>query len=71
MRTVLRAGELTGDQVISDPLRPRFHFLPTRNWMNDPNGLIQWNGQYHLFYQGSTVQLVQTAGLMLRSLNKV
>ncbi|MBN8590532.1 MAG: glycoside hydrolase family 32 protein [Anaerolineae bacterium] len=31
--------------------RPRYHFLPPSNWMNDPNGLIQWKGQYHLFYQ--------------------
>jgi beta-fructofuranosidase len=36
---------------LSDPHRPRFHFLPAKNWMNDPNGLIQWKGQYHLFYQ--------------------
>lgn len=31
--------------------RPRCHFLPLANWMNDPNGLIQWKGRYHLFYQ--------------------
>lgn len=31
--------------------RPRYHFLPLANWMNDPNGLIQWKGRYHLFYQ--------------------
>ncbi len=31
--------------------RPVFHFLPPANWMNDPNGLIQWDGRYHLFYQ--------------------
>jgi beta-fructofuranosidase len=31
--------------------RPRYHFLPAANWMNDPNGLIQWRGQYHMFYQ--------------------
>jgi beta-fructofuranosidase len=31
--------------------RPRYHYLPPSNWMNDPNGLIQWKGQYHLFYQ--------------------
>ncbi len=31
--------------------RPRFHYLPPKNWMNDPNGLLQWQGQYHLFYQ--------------------
>jgi len=31
--------------------RPQYHFLPVANWMNDPNGLIQWEGVYHLFYQ--------------------
>jgi beta-fructofuranosidase len=31
--------------------RPALHFAPARNWMNDPNGLIQWNGRVHLFYQ--------------------
>jgi beta-fructofuranosidase len=34
-----------------DPFRPRYHFLPPKNWLNDPNGLIHWKGQYHLFYQ--------------------
>jgi beta-fructofuranosidase len=33
--------------------RPRFHFLPESNWINDPNGLIEWEGQYHLFYQAN------------------
>lgn len=34
-----------------DQSRPGYHFLPQANWMNDPCGLIQWQGQYHLFYQ--------------------
>lgn len=43
---------MVADQSPSnDPLRPTFHFLPSQNWMNDPNGLIQWQGRYHLFYQ--------------------
>lgn len=39
------------DLFEDDFQRPQFHFLPPANWMNDPNGVIQWNGQYHLFYQ--------------------
>jgi len=31
--------------------RPRFHFAPARNWMNDPNGLIFYKNKYHLFFQ--------------------
>ncbi len=37
--------------MTADPQRPRYHFLPPANWMNDPNGLIQWGDTFHLFYQ--------------------
>jgi fructan beta-fructosidase len=33
------------------PYRPQVHFSPQKNWTNDPNGLIYFRGQYHLFFQ--------------------
>ena len=38
-------------KVKRDPLHPVYHFTAPANWMNDPNGLVSWQGQTHLFYQ--------------------
>lgn len=34
-----------------EQFRPEYHFTPANGWMNDPNGLIYIDGEYHLFFQ--------------------
>nr|WP_239587607.1 GH32 C-terminal domain-containing protein [Bacillus pakistanensis] len=35
----------------NEQYRNQFHFSPEANWMNDPNGMVYYKGEYHLFYQ--------------------
>jgi len=37
--------------VKSGKMRQDFHFMPQTGWLNDPNGLVCYKGQYHYFYQ--------------------
>jgi fructan beta-fructosidase len=34
-----------------EQFRPACHFSPQKNWCNDPNGMVYYAGEYHLFYQ--------------------
>lgn len=39
--------------VYQEKLRPLFHFTSRRGWINDPNGMVYADGQYHMYYQHS------------------
>jgi sucrose-6-phosphate hydrolase SacC (GH32 family) len=39
------------DPAFDQPYRPQFHFSPHQHWTNDPNGLVYFEGEYHLFFQ--------------------
>jgi fructan beta-fructosidase len=48
---LLTACVLLGQENYNEPWRPQYHFTPPMNFMNDPNGLVYYKGEYHLFYQ--------------------
>ncbi len=37
--------------LYTETYRPQFHFSPKEKWLNDPNGMVYFEGEYHLFFQ--------------------
>ncbi|HEY3741891.1 MAG TPA: levanase, partial [Bryobacteraceae bacterium] len=48
---VAQTCRLLAADSYNEPWRPQFHFSPAKNWTNDPNGLVYYKGEYHIFYQ--------------------
>ncbi|QHT46356.1 hypothetical protein M662_07560 [Bacillus sp. SB49] len=48
---IAEEGGQESEAAAIDAYRSQFHYSPSENWMNDPNGLVYFDGEYHLFYQ--------------------
>ncbi|MBQ7253742.1 MAG: glycoside hydrolase family 32 protein [Bacteroidales bacterium] len=46
------ADTIVGQSLLyKEKLRPQFHYTTRRGWTNDPNGLVYYKGEYHMYYQ--------------------
>lgn len=53
-RLITTSDEIKSVQPLYDePLRPQFHLSQMRGWNNDPNGMVHYDGEYHLFWQSN------------------
>jgi len=49
---IVQADDVPGaSDMYREKYRPQIHFSPRRGWVGDPNGLVYYKGEYHLFFQ--------------------
>ena len=51
------AVEKMGRTVAGCPFRTKYHIMPPVGWLNDPNGLCQFRGIYHAYFQYSPLNV--------------
>lgn len=55
---IYQANTIAGsDSLYKEKNRPQFHFTSKRGWNNDPNGLVYYDNEYHLFYQHNPYEI--------------
>jgi len=55
---IYQSDEIAGaDSLYKEINRPGFHFTSRRGWNNDPNGLVYYDGEFHLYYQHNPYEI--------------
>ncbi|GAB1855458.1 glycoside hydrolase family 32 protein [Flavobacteriaceae bacterium MHTCC 0001] len=52
IKKIYQSDTIVGDaKLYKEKFRPQIHYTTRRGWTNDPNGMVYYDGEYHLFYQ--------------------